>query len=142
MNAAKDPFVCLSALAWYDCGTEIWPRMSKIKSPQEKKRLSLALDRRNVYGENDKASRKLIPKGKQRNHMRERRSANASLFKAKGKPDEHMAVASEIKAKEATIYIKRAGFKKRPDLALGTVLKRKAITGTRWMSVRQNWEPH
>jgi hypothetical protein len=35
--------------------------MSRLKSPQQKKLASLALDRRNVYGENDKASRKLIP---------------------------------------------------------------------------------
>jgi hypothetical protein len=116
--------------------------MSAIKSPQEKKRLSLKLDRRNVYGENDKASRKLIPKGKQRNHMGERRSANAALLRARGAPDEDRAVASEVKAREATIHAKRTGFKKRPDLPLGTVLERKAITGTRWMSVLQEWEPH
>ena len=107
--------------------------MSKIKSPPEKKRLRLALDRRNVYGENDKASRKLIPKGKQRNHMAERRSANAALFRVKGIPDEDVAVGSEIRTKEATIQVKRSGFKKRPDLSLGTVLERKSVTGTKWM---------
>jgi hypothetical protein len=103
--------------------------MSKIKSPQEKKRLSLALDRRNVYGENDKASRKLIPKGRQRNHMAERRSANAALFRVKGTPDEDLAAGSEIKTKEATIRVRRSGFKKRPDVPLETVLERKAVTG-------------
>jgi hypothetical protein len=36
--------------------------MSTIKNPEEKKRLSLKHDRRNVYGENAKASRKGIPR--------------------------------------------------------------------------------
>jgi hypothetical protein len=34
------------------------------RSPQEKKRLSYLKDGRNVYGENDKASRKNLPKKK------------------------------------------------------------------------------
>lgn len=36
----------------------------KEKTPQEKKALSYAKDRRNSYRENDKASRRLIPKRK------------------------------------------------------------------------------
>ena len=35
--------------------------MASRKTPQEKKALSLARDRRNAYGANDKASRKSIP---------------------------------------------------------------------------------
>ncbi len=35
--------------------------MRRRRSPQEKKQLSLERDRRNTYGENDKASRKGIP---------------------------------------------------------------------------------
>jgi hypothetical protein len=41
-------------------GGEQQKRMSTIKNPEEKKRLSLERDRRNQYGENDKASRKAI----------------------------------------------------------------------------------
>ena len=62
-------------------------KVSKIKSPQEKKRASLEFDRRNIYGENSKASRKGIQKGKQRSHMEERRSAKAKLSTANGTPD-------------------------------------------------------
>jgi hypothetical protein len=36
--------------------------MGKVKNPTEKKRLTLARDRRNVYGENPAASRKGIAK--------------------------------------------------------------------------------
>lgn len=53
--------------------------MSAIKDQTEKKRLSLKLDRRNTYGENDKASRESIPRGKQRQHQYERRSAAEAL---------------------------------------------------------------
>lgn len=35
--------------------------LKKRRSPQEKKRLSYAKDRRNDYGQNDKAARKAIP---------------------------------------------------------------------------------
>ena len=38
----------------------------KRKSPQEKKALSYAKDRRNTYGENDKSSRKNIPRNDSR----------------------------------------------------------------------------
>ena len=45
----------------------------KRKSPQEKKALSYAKDRRNTYGENDKSSRKNIPRNKRhREHARRR----------------------------------------------------------------------
>ena len=46
--------------------------MSKVKTPQQKKRLSYEHDRRNSYGENQKSSRKNIPKSKQRSHQEER----------------------------------------------------------------------
>jgi hypothetical protein len=36
----------------------------RVRSPQEKKAVSYERDRRNGYGENDKASRKAIPKRK------------------------------------------------------------------------------
>lgn len=49
------------------------------KSPQEKKALSYAKDRRNVFGENDKASRKAIPARKAGESRKVRRKARQSL---------------------------------------------------------------
>ena len=49
------------------------------RSPQEKKALSYARDRRNAYGENDKASRKAIPARKAKAHRKERRAAASAL---------------------------------------------------------------
>jgi len=43
------------------------------RSPQNKKTLSYAKDRRNTYGENDKASRKLIPLRKAMENRQDRR---------------------------------------------------------------------
>lgn len=51
------------------------------KSPQEKKRLSLKKDRRNTYGENDKASRKNIPRSKAKSHRAVRHTAKDDLHK-------------------------------------------------------------
>ncbi len=49
------------------------------RSPQEKKALSYAKDRRNAYGQNDKASRKAIPARKNGESRRVRRKANQTL---------------------------------------------------------------
>lgn len=49
------------------------------KTPQEKKSLSYMRDRRNVYGENDKASRKAIPARKAAENRKSRRKANHVL---------------------------------------------------------------
>ncbi|MEO0871334.1 MAG: hypothetical protein AAFY19_05140 [Pseudomonadota bacterium] len=53
--------------------------LKRRRSPQEKKALSYAKDRRNSYGENDKASRKNIPRSKARGHRSLRRRAASSL---------------------------------------------------------------
>lgn len=49
------------------------------KTPQAKKALSYALDRRNAYRENDKASRKLIPLRKARENRQDRRKIAQAL---------------------------------------------------------------
>jgi hypothetical protein len=49
------------------------------KSPQEKKALSYAKDRRNAYGENDKASRKAIPLRKAGENRQDRRKTKHDL---------------------------------------------------------------
>jgi hypothetical protein len=110
-------------------------KMSKIRSPKEKKLASLELDRRNTYGENSKASRKGIRKGKQRSHMEERRSAKAVLLAAKGTADEEAVIEAELKARQSLIHSKRERFKKQPDLPLKEVLERKQTTGRRFMTI-------
>ena len=96
--------------------------MSKLKTPQQKKRASLALDRRNVYGENDKASRKLIPRRKQEAHQELRRAANQPLKKIEDLIDEDASDQAEAKIQTTTIAKKRKGFKKSPDAPLGNFL--------------------
>ncbi len=49
------------------------------KTPQEKKILSYQKDRRNAYGQNDKASRKSIPLRKRLAHRSARRAAKTAL---------------------------------------------------------------
>jgi hypothetical protein len=99
--------------------------MSTIKSPSEKKLLSLKLDRRNTYGENAKASRKLIQSGKQRQHMNERRSAAEVLRGLKGSVAEDEASNAELLVKTRVLGSRRGGFKKQPDTPLGVILATK-----------------
>jgi hypothetical protein len=53
--------------------------MKKRRSPQEKKALSYERDRRNAYGENDKASRKAVPRRKRLRARAARRLASQQL---------------------------------------------------------------
>ncbi|TDD60624.1 hypothetical protein [Actinomadura rubrisoli] len=57
------------------------------KSPQEKKRLSYLKDRRNFYGENDKSSRKNIPRNRKLKHRAARHRANQAVYTAGQAPD-------------------------------------------------------
>jgi hypothetical protein len=99
--------------------------MSKTKTPQDKKQQSYELDRRNTYGENQKSSRKNIPRSKQLSHQDERRSVRQVLLSAQG------SIASEV-ADEAQSQVlikgrvkKLQGFRKSPDSPLGEVIKRR-----------------
>jgi len=49
------------------------------KTPQQKKSLSYAKDMRNIYGENDKSSRKAIPARKASENRKVRRKAKQTL---------------------------------------------------------------
>lgn len=73
--------------------------MRQKKSPQEKKRLSLEKDRRNSYGENDKASRKNIPRAKARVNRANRRLDSTALTEALGSVDETAEGQVEDKVK-------------------------------------------
>ncbi len=99
--------------------------MSKIKSPRAKKALSLTRDRRNVYGENSKASRKAIPRNKQLNHMGERRAVNQILNQLREGGEEGEAQAADDQAKTTIARQKLKAFKKKPDAPLGVVIKSK-----------------
>jgi hypothetical protein len=99
--------------------------MSRIKNPEEKKRLSLKHDRRNVFRENSKASRKNIAKGKQRRQMNERRKIAQVLGKLTGPVDEDVASAAELRVKLTITHSKNRGFEKTPDKPLGEVIQRK-----------------
>jgi hypothetical protein len=100
--------------------------VSKVKDPPEKKRLSLALDRRNSYRENDKASRKGIPRSKARSHKNERRSVAQVLSGAL--PQQHEDIESiEARARSTARLKKAAAFKKSPDQPLGTFIVKQAV---------------
>jgi hypothetical protein len=83
------------------------------------------LDRRNVYGENDKASRKRIPLSKQLSHQATRSAGKRPLFHAESFVDEDCASSAKFGVDTALTQAKRKSFKKRPDAPLGAVLKAK-----------------
>ena len=99
--------------------------MSKVKSPTEKKRISLVKDRRNVYGECPTSSRRNIRLGKQRGHMEVRRAANEELRALKGASVDADADAIESRAKDRVLALARSSFRKVPDAPLGVVVARK-----------------
>jgi hypothetical protein len=106
-------------------GNEVRPQVSKIKSPREKKELSLRRDRRNTYGENSKSSRKAIPRGKQRGHMGERRAVRQILSHLREGLEQKAADEADVQAKTTIVAKKHKAFKKKPDTPLGVVVKKK-----------------
>jgi len=99
--------------------------VSKIKSPTQKKSVSLKRDRRNIFGENSKASRKNIAKGKQRRQMNERRGIAQLLGRLTGHVDDDAATETELRVKLTITHSKNRGFEKLPDKPLGEVIQRK-----------------
>lgn len=100
--------------------------MSKLKTPSEKKDASLANDCGNVYGENDKASRKLIPLGKQQGQQGLRRNVKEALKSITSELSEDEVVAVEADALAREIQGKRNRFRKRADAPLAGVLRQRA----------------
>lgn len=97
------------------------------KSPQEKKRLSYAKDRRNSYGENDKSSRKAIPARKAGENRKVRRITNQSLALLERLDDVDASVAESSLKQD----IERVGgWKKSPDTSLGDLLDEKRSRNT------------
>src|ERR1700730_16687393 len=100
--------------------------MSKIKSPPEKKAISLKRDRRNTYGENPASSRKNVRQGKQRSHRELRRAADEVLRQVIGTAEGSSAGdLAECEAKDRVLLLGRSAFKKIPDAPLGVVVSRK-----------------
>lgn len=99
--------------------------MSKLKSPQDKKKASLQHDCRNSYGENDKSSRKNIPRNKQRSHQAERQVVNGALIALRNVVEvgEDAATKAEQLAKDRGLAYKRKSFKKRADAPLKSILE-------------------
>lgn len=95
--------------------------MSRPKTPQEKKRLSLEKDRRNSFGENDKASRKNIPRAKSQVNRANRRLDTTALAAGVGAPDAVVDDAVEQKV----LGRRRKVWRKWPDKRLGKVLDQK-----------------
>ena len=97
------------------------------KTPQEKKALSYAKDRRNVYGENDKTSRVAIRWNKTFPTRAYRKALNDILQETIGEIDLEKAEIIDSKTKE----IKRRKWKKYPDAPLSEYLQRK-VSVTQW----------
>jgi hypothetical protein len=91
------------------------------KTPREKKPLSLQKDRRNTYGENDKASRIGIPKAKARVNRSNRHSDRQRLDEAIGGLDAEVAAA----VVDRVLGRRRKAWRKVADQPLGEVLARK-----------------
>lgn len=99
--------------------------MSKLKNPRAKKAASLKRDRRSVYGENSKASRKNIPRAKARTHREERRAVHQAVaVPAELQMDLGLEQAENAVVKAAR-DAKAHGFRKEPDVPLGEVIETK-----------------
>jgi hypothetical protein len=97
------------------------------KTPQQKKALSYARDRRNSYGENNKASRKLIPRRKASEHRQDRHKLDQET--------RQLAIIDETAADIAASAIRQDlnrrktwRWKKQPDRSLAEHLKWKRTT--------------
>jgi uncharacterized protein involved in exopolysaccharide biosynthesis len=95
--------------------------MTKPRSPQEKKELSYARDRRNDYGENAKSSRKNIPRAKANANRSERHGQKQATRATSSAGNEEQLIAAEITATTP----KKRWWKKLVDTPLGEYLAKK-----------------
>jgi hypothetical protein len=95
------------------------------RTPQEKKRLSYTKDRRNVFGENSKASRKAVPLRKKLRSRATRHLENTQLsVEARALPSDEVVGKSKKAAATHPVW------RKTPDRPLGEVLVRKRSRGS------------
>ena len=94
--------------------------MIKVKrTPQDKKRLSYKKDCRNVYGENDKSSRKAIHQRKRWVNQSYRRALHQKITEKSKLLEESLETLDS-----AIVEVRRKYWKKSPDKPLGICLKR------------------
>jgi hypothetical protein len=94
-----------------------------IRSPQDKKALSYARDRRNDYGEHDKSSRKAIPRRKARESRKDRHKVAQDMASLPRLPEE----AADLVESSARHDVNRVGgWRKEADKPLGAYLADKA----------------
>ncbi len=93
--------------------------MKTRKTPYEKKQFSYKKDCRNAYGENDKASRKIIRLRKRMINKSYRRTVKTILTSHLDHNDEDSAFKLESKTKSTH----RKYWKKYPDIPLGKYIK-------------------
>lgn len=91
------------------------------KTPQEKKRLSYERDRRNRYGQNAKASRRLIPLRKAKTKRSYRKRTNQILAAA---PKSIDLLADDAPESRIAVVPKKR-WRKVPDLSLEDAIKAK-----------------
>lgn len=95
--------------------------MRSRKTPREKKQLSLAKDRRNNYGENDKASRKAIPFRKASVNRANRHAGRQALSDATGAHDAEVSESAELRLRGRRSKV----WRKWPDMALGDYISQR-----------------
>ncbi len=106
--------------------------MSRVKNPQEKKRLSYEKDRRNCYGENDKSSRKNIRRNKKLS-SKSFRSCSAHLARLSSHEIEaDFSCELEAKVFSGEKLSRLKGFRKVPDQSL----KEHIQSQERWRGLR------
>jgi hypothetical protein len=93
--------------------------MKRQKTPQEKKAESYAFERRDTYGENNKSSRKNVPRRKIRINRDYRRTVRQQLVLSNAELSEELADTIDVEAKN----IHREPFRKCPGTPLREVVK-------------------
>ena len=93
------------------------------RSPQDKKALSYANDRRNAYGESDKASRKAVPARKAGENRKVRRKARQAVTVLE-QADEAAAEVTESSLRHDLERV--GGWKKSPDAPLADYIELQA----------------
>ncbi len=88
------------------------------KTPQEKKELSYAKDRRNAYGENDKSSRKSICQSKRLPNRADRRQEHQVLTSVSGPVISSVAEEAEQRVASRRSKWLTRGWRKDPDQPL------------------------
>jgi hypothetical protein len=89
------------------------------KTPQEKKALSLTRDRRNTYGNNQKAARKAIPLRKALENRRNRHKNNQAISQVEKLDDARLDLVESSARQD--VY-RAGGWAKAPDEPLGDAI--------------------